>query len=112
MSAGATPDAFSTLRDEAEAIDAVASADFEALLDATDRVGTAYDSAAPTYEYKTRKQHYLTDEAHAASFEEYLPPVRDAEDLVLREAGAAQRNARAVLGQLVEAMAVTPEEMI
>src|SRR3954468_13770724 len=63
-----------------------------------DRVGTAYDSAASTYEYTTRKHHYLADEPHAASFEEYLPPVRDAEDLVLREAGAAQRHARPVLG--------------
>lgn len=76
-----------------------------------EQVAGKYDVAARDYEYKTRKQHYLTDEAHQAAFKEYVGPLEEAESAAIRIAGAASRNALAIRAQLVETIAVSDADM-
>jgi hypothetical protein len=70
-----------------------------------------YAAAATTYEYKARRMHYITDEAHEASFQEYAGPLDEAEAAALRVACAVTRIAFAVRAQLAETIAVSDQEM-
>lgn len=77
-----------------------------------DQVAQKYDAAAQTYTYKTGRQHFLTDEAHQASFREYVGPLEEAEAVAIRVAGAASRNALAVKSHLVETITVSDADMV
>jgi cell division protein FtsB len=70
-----------------------------------------YAAEEAAFEYKTRRMHYISDEMHEASFQEYAGPVDEAEAAALRVAGAVTRNARAVRAQLAETIAVSDQEM-